>query len=454
MSLWQRVKSISRERVGTLWREDATLRRVIKSSGQLLGSNVVAAGLGFIQGILAVRLIGITDWGLVTTVITFASNINRLLTFRMSEVVVKRLGESLPAGKKQEAAAVVKTAMLVETGTSVAAFLVLVALTPWAAGSFAKDLKTAPLFLFYGLILLTNLIAESSTGTLQALRRFDWIARINIFQSVVTAAVIFYAWLSGRDIFFILLAYLLGKSINGLGLALLAWRELNASLGAGWWKVPLRTLPERRSMFTFMLNTNLNGTVNLFTRDNIPLYLAYILNTTQVGYFKLAQSLINLILLPLDPFIWPTYTEISRTVAQKQWAATRQLLRRVSLITGTVVFGIGGLLALTGWFILPLLYGPQALPAYPAMLILLLGYGFASIFQWNRPLLLALGQPGYPVLVSLAVGLVELALIFWLVPRWGYLALAGLLSAYFLVSVGIIIWRGLNEVRRQELFDS
>jgi O-antigen/teichoic acid export membrane protein len=204
-------------------------------------------------------------------------------------------------------------------------------------------------------------------------------------------------------------------------------------------------------MFTFMLNTNLIGTVNLFTRDNIPLYLAALLSTTQVGYFKLAQSLINLILLPLDPLIWPTYAEISRTVAQKQWDATRQLLRRVSLITASVVMAVGGFLALTGWFLLPLLYGAQALPAYPALLILLVGYGFASIFQWNRPLLLALGKPGYPVGVSLVVGLVELALIFSIVPRLGYLALAGILSAYFVTSISIIIWRGFDEIKRLSL---
>jgi O-antigen/teichoic acid export membrane protein len=441
-------------KIQAIWREDTLLRRVVKNSGHLLNGNLIAAALGFVQGILAVRLIGITDWGLVTTVITFASNINRLLTFRMSEVVVKRLGEALPLGKKLEAAAAVKAAMLSEAATSIVAYLVLVVLTPWAANTFAKNLQTGPLFLLYGLILLTNLVAESSTGVLQAQRRFDWIARINILQSLFTAGMILYAFLAGRGIYEVVFAYVLGKSINGIGLAVLAVRELNHTLGASWWKTPLRSLPEKRSMFTFMLNTNFIGTVNLFTRDNIPLYLAALLSTTQVGYFKLAQSLINLILLPLDPLIWPTYAEISRTVAQKQWDATRQLLRRVSLITASVVLAVGGFLALTGWFLLPLFYGAQALPAYPALLILLIGYGFASIFQWNRPLLLALGKPGYPVIVSLAVGLVELVLIFSLVPRLGYLALAGILSAYFVASIGIIIWRGFNEIKRQSLISA
>ncbi len=118
--------------------------------------------------------------------------------------------------------------------------------------------------------------------------------------------------------------------------------------------------------------------------------------------------LINIIILPLDPLIWPTYAEITQTVAQKNWAATRRILRRISLLAGSLVLAVGLGLALTGWLLLPLFYGPQAAPAYPILLILLAGYGFASVFQWNRPLLLALGKPGVPVLVSLLTGLLEL----------------------------------------------
>ncbi len=443
MSLLQRLLSV--------WKEDNLLRRVVKNSGHLFGGNAISAALSFGQVILAVRLIGVADWGLVTTVITFASNINRLLTFRMSEVVVQRLGSALPQGKKVEAAAVVKTAMLTETGTSVVAYLVLLALTPWAANTFAKDLSVQPLFVFYGVILLTNLITESSTGVLQVLRRFDWIARLNVIQSLFTAAIIVVAFLFHGGVTEILVAYVVGKTINGLGLALLALREVGKTLGADWWQTPWNALPNRRGMFSFMVNTNLNGTVYLFTRDNIPLYLAALLSTTDVGYFKLAQGLINFVVLPLDPLIWPTYTEITHTIAQKDWSSTRRLLRRVSLLTALLVVVIGGGLALTGWFLLPLLYGAQALPAYPALLILLVGYGFAGIFQWNRPLLLALDMPGYPVLVSFLTGLVELALIFWLSPRFGYLMLAGILSAYFIVSIAIIVWRGFAEIKIRSL---
>jgi O-antigen/teichoic acid export membrane protein len=226
---------------------------------------------------------------------------------------------------------------------------------------------------------------------------------------------------------------------------------LNQALGPGWWKTPLRTLPGKPALIMFALNTNLNGTLNLFFRDNILLYVAVLLSVTAVGYFKIAMTLTIPITLILDPLIAPTYSEISRTIAKLQWGTTLRLLRRVTMITGGVVLAIWTAWALTGWWIIPTVYKPQASPVYPLLLILVAGYGFASTFQWNRPLFLSLGKAGYPVLIALLTGIVELALIFSLVPRYGYLMMAIILSGYFIVSQGFITLRGLMEIRGRRL---
>jgi O-antigen/teichoic acid export membrane protein len=442
-SLWQRFQ--------TLWRSDPLLQRVVRNSAHLFTGNTLSAALGFVQGILAVRLIGVAGWGLVATVITFASNINRLLSFRMSEAVVKYAGEALAREAHREAVALVKTLLLVEALTSLAAFLVLAALTPWAARELAGQPALAPLFLLYGLILLTNALTETSTGVLQAVRRFDYLARLNAVSSLATLTIIALAFALRGDVTMILLAYVLGKTVNGVGLAWLARRQLRLLFGPVWRATPMRLLRQKRQLGAFLLSTNLNGTVNLITRDNVPLYLAALLSVTEVGYFKIAFGLINLILLPLEPFLWPTYAEITRTIAQEDWGATRRLLRRVSLMTAALVTLIGGGLALTGRWLIPFLYGAAAAPAYPLLLILLAGYGFASIFQWNRPLFLALGKPSYPLLIALLCGLVELTLLFTLAPRYGYLMVAGILAGYFVVSIGWLAARGWWELRRRGL---
>jgi len=104
----------------------------------------------------------------------------------------------------------------------------------------------------------------------------------------------------------------------------------------------------------------------------------------------------------------------------------------------------GLLLAAFGSWLIPLMYGDEYLPAYSAMLILLIGYGLANTLHWNRPLLLALGLPTYPLKISAVIGTIKTALTLWMVPIYGYLIEALILTLYFLTSIGLIVGRGIR----------
>jgi O-antigen/teichoic acid export membrane protein len=316
-----------------------------------------------------------------------------------------------------------------------------------------KQAWTVDLFRIYGLVLLSNLLYETSSGVLHSFKRFNRVSQINLVQSLLTAGLIFLAFLRQGSMLDVLLAYLVGKTAASVGLYGLAWRTLQRELGGGWWRAPLWRLPPRRELAHFALNTNLQGTVNLVVRDSETLLITWLRNPVEAGYFKIAQGVINLVMLPIEPFIATTYAEISHTIGQKQYALTQSLLKRVSAISGAWTLAAGGGLALLGWWLVPFLYGAEYAPAYPALLALLVGYGLANSANWNRPLLLALGMPGFPLLVSALVGSVKTVLTFLVTPAGGYVAEAAVVSAYLVVSVGIILWRGLRELshRRQSL---
>ena len=82
----------------------------------------------------------------------------------------------------------------------------------------------------------------------------------------------------------------------------------------------------------------------------------------------------------------------------------------------------------------------------PALLILLVGFGLANTLYWNRNLLLSLNLPNYPLKVVFIVGVLKILLTFLLVPLFGYLAEAALLSAFQAITVTLLAWRGLGEV--------
>lgn len=430
--------------------EDVLLRRVVRNSSYLFSSNTVSAALGLVQGIFVTRLLGSTGYGLLAIVMDFASNTNRLLSFRMSEVVVKYMGEALAQENRERAAALVKGIGLTEAVTSMLAYLVLLALSAWGAQVFAHDMSVVVLFRFYGLFLLANLVYETSTGVLQATDKFKLVAQANFYQSIAITILIVCAFVLKLGIAGVLTAYLIGKTIAAIMIVVFAFRELNIKLGPTWMRASLSLLTDWRAILRFAFSTNLNGTINLFARDNIRLYLAIFLPNAQIAYFKLAASLVNLVMLPMEPFTWPTYAELTRTVAQKQWQVTRRLLKQVSTLGGVWTLLAGGGLVALGWWIIPFLYGADMAPAYACLVILLIGYAFANVMNWNRPLLLALGYPAYPLMVAAITGAIEIILIFTLLPGSNYLVGTAIFSAYLAVSVSWNVLRGLTLIKREE----
>ena len=121
----------------------------------------------------------------------------------------------------------------------------------------------------------------------------------------------------------------------------------------------------------------------------------------------------------------------------------------MSSLSALWTISTGGVLILFGWWIIPFIYGQDYALAYPSLAILLVGYGFANILQWNRPLLLALGLPTYPLRVAVCVGLVKTGFTLGLLPKLGYLAESVILSAYFLVSVTLNVRHGVKEINHR-----
>lgn len=441
------------------WKQDQLLRRIVNNSSYLFASNVISA----IISIVAASLLGVREFGVLGIITAFVSVINRLLSFRMSEVVVKYMGEALERGEKQRAAATIKAAGLGEAFISLIAFGMLLLFAPWGASKFANDITLAPLFILYGTIILFNLTTETATGILRVTGHFRSLALINFLQSVIVAGLIAFAALRGGRLTDVLWAYLIGKVILGVGPILVALYWTPRAVMKDWWKVSFSFLPPWKEFARFALSTNFSGTINIFARDSEVLWVGHYFGPLISGYYKVALALVNLISMPIDPFIGTTYPEITRAIASRQWHRLRSLLKRVCLIagawTGAVAVGLllfGKQVLFSNWHILGHtfhIYKPEYLPAYPVLLVLLAGYGFANILFWNRSLLLAQGKADIALWIAFFAMLAKVGLALLILPHAPYLAEAFILSGYFIISIGLQTWRGLQEVRVQESLD-
>lgn len=440
MSLWHKTWA-------TL-KEDALLGKVIRNSAHLFTSNSLSLALNVVQGALAVRLLGAAGLGLITLVVGFASTVNSLLSFRMSELVVRYGGEYIEKGEGEKASALIKAAGLTEASVSVLAFLVVLFTAEWASQTIAKTPGTAVMFIVFAIGLLANFNAETSIGILQVTGKIRYQGTINLIQSIVSITIVVSAFFWGNALLLVLLAYLVGKIILGLGLFLSAQNQLRGVLERGWWKTPLSSLAEARNVIRFAVSSNISATIIKIFRESEPLWVGYFLSTGAVGYYKVAYALVSFLSVPADPLIAATYPEINRLIVQKAWPALRSFLRKVTTIAFVINVAAALGFVFLGRFVLLIYTGHEEFAAaYPTMLALFVGLAFNYTLFWNRPLLLAFGLPDFPIWATLAAGLVKVALAFWLVPKFGILAAGALLSYYYIASVGIMALRGVKETR-------
>jgi len=432
------------------FKNDPLFTKIIRSSGSLFSNNTIALGLSVVQGIMATRLLGPAGFGLIGVVMAFASTVNSLFSFRMSELVVRYGGEYLNKQEKEKASALLKAASLTEGLVSLIAFLVVIATASLAETYLAKTPHIAWMFIIFAFNLLANFNTETSTGVLQVTDRIKLQGTVNLIQAVMTTLIIAGAFFFNCGITFVLIAYLVGKSIIGLGLFFLAQIQLNQKLGSGWWRTPISKLTARKEIFRFAFSSNISATIIKLFRESELIWVGFFLDTTAVGYYRVAYTIVHFLAIPADPLIATTFPEINKLAVEKAWGRLKSFLKKVTAFSFAYNAIIGAGLILFGHWVIRIYSGEEYLNAYPALVALTIGLVFNYILFWNRPLLLALGLPEFPVYATLAAGIIKLALSFWLVPVYGVAAAGGLLSFYYIASVGVMVLRGLQKIKQNE----
>lgn len=431
------------------FKNDPLFAKVIRSSGSLFSSNTIALGLSVLQGIMATRLLGPAGFGLIGVVMAFASTVNSIFSFRMSELVVRYGGEYLSRGEKDKASAVIKIAGFTEGIVSLLAFFVVVAAASLAETHLAKTPGVSWMFTVYALGLLANFNTETSTGILQVTDRIKLQGMINLAQSIFTSIVIAGAFFLNGTLPIVLGAYLLGKSILGLGMFVAAQIQLNKRLGSGWWRTSFSALTTRKDIFRFAFSSNISATLIKIFRESDLIWVGFFLDTTAVGYYRVAYTLVHFLAIPADPLIAATFPEINRLAVEKAWNKLKSFLRKVTAFSFAYNIILGAGLIIFGPWLIRIYSGAEYLDAYPALVALVIGLVFNYILFWNRPLLLSLGLPEFPVYATLIAGLLKLGFSFAFVPRYGIVAAGALLSFYYIASVGMMVIRGVGEIQKQ-----
>ena len=432
------------------FKNDPLFAKVIRSSGSLFSNNTISMGLSVVQSIMATRLLGPAGYGLIGLVMAFPATINSIFSFRMNEVIVRYGGDYLHKQEKEKAAALLKAAVLTESAVSLLAFLVVLFTASLAETYSAKTPGTAWMFTVFAIGLLANFNTETSTGILQITGRISLLGVITLIQSVFTLLIITSAFFLNGTLVTVLIAYLVGKTILGLGMFFTAQVQIHKALGNGWWRHSFSAVDAWREIFRFSISSNISATIIKIFRESEVLWVGFFLDTTAVGYYRVAYNLVYFLAIPADPLIHVTFPEISRLVTERAWSKLKSFLKKITTLSLAYNILFGAAYIFLGRWIILIFSGEKFVNAYPALVALTIGLVFNYILFWNRPLLLTLGLPEFPIYITLVSGFIKLALSFWLVPTYGILAAGALLSYYYITSVGIMALRGVRQIQHNE----
>ena len=409
------------------------LSNLLLDSGRVFSANVLGSGIALVQSVVLARALGIHEYGRFVLIVGAVTTINQLASFRMNEFVVRYVSGAMAANQRQQAAAAIKVAVAVEGAASLAAFVIIAGAAPWISDWLLGTAEGRSLVIIYGGTVLTNLIGETTLGTLQAFEQFKASAWLAVSARALPFAAVVGAVLSGGGLREVLIAILIGSAAHAAAATAFTVVRTSRFLGAGWWSAAAGLVHGGwRAAARFAFHSNLSTTLGTLTKDADVVWIGLLRPAVEAAYYRLAVQVLAAVFMPVVPLAQTLYPEMSRAAAAQQWAHFRNLLNRITRLTAVYVLPAVAVLAVSSFWLIEVLFGPEFRPAAVALLVLLPGIAVSNILVWSRPALLAVHQAEYTVSVNLVLAAAKLVGVATVLPRWGFVGNAVLTSAIYI----------------------
>lgn len=412
------------EQWGRWGRGDVVFRRMLANSSWLFGANLVSLAMGLLQVMVATRILGLDQFGVLALITSYTVTVNQFLDSRVWEAAIKYVIEFREKGEQEKATAVVKLCYLIDGLTGALAFALIVLSAGLVAGIFVKQADAAGLVQFYSLSVLIAVPTGTSSALLRIDNRFTWLAYHNTGTAALRLLSVCIVALLHWRIKGVLGAYLFSSAASALVLIALSRQSSARLMLTTWRKAPLGLLRGHlRRILTFTFHTNLVGTSRIISSRADTLLLGALSTPANVGLYKLAKALADPLSVILGPVYNAVYPEISRLVSKGDLLALRSLQRKCSGITAATVFPACFLLTFAVPWLIPLAFGPQFAAAVPLTQILLWQVIWAPML-WVPGWLLSLERARTLAILNWVDATLYLGLLLVFVSHWGALGAA------------------------------
>ncbi|SCF25981.1 Membrane protein involved in the export of O-antigen and teichoic acid [Micromonospora chokoriensis] len=382
-----------------------------------VGTRVVLLAVSLVTGVLAARVLGPHDRGVVAVVLACASIFGALLTVGMETANLRYAGGSVAAHRRTVWWSLRHVGTV---GVGVAAAWGALAVVVGPAVRIGLDPVTFALALALGpVVLLSSLLGTAEIGRSHA----------SVYNLTVIGGLLVYGVLlvvltaTGRaDTNTVIGAYLLGQACAA---AVLLVRALPLSREPG--------PPEDRAAYRSFARRVYAPNLAQFAmvRSQVPA-IHLIAGAGAVGVYSVAVPFAEMLL------VLPVALSLILVPAVAHGGADWHTVRRMSVRTLLITAVGAGLLAAVAPLAFPLLFGAQFAEAVPVLWAMLPGLIVLAVARTAQSYLTAVDRPGPPTLAAVSAAVAGLLAMAVLIPRFGTLG-AGLAVSAGYVLYGLVV---------------
>lgn len=400
--------------------ERAFFRRILEGLGKVLSGKAVAGLLGLGCMVLATRLLGPHDYGVLMLLHGTVSAVAALVEFPTWQALI-RYGETHRAeGERARLLRLIHFATRLELGAGLVAVLATATVLALAGPRLGFPPEVQPVAFLYALAML-GAIRSAPAGYLQLVDRFDLIAWHNLVMPGVRLAGCLVCWALGLGLFAFMTVWVVAALAEFASLWLIGFVQARRALGK-----PIRRAPpgsvraDNPGIWRFLFYSNADLTLRQLAVRLAPLVVGATLGPAAAGLLAVAQRA-TVLLDPVARILGDTsFSTWARMAAAPDGGAqVRRTLAKLLLLIVALCVPIVTLVGLFADELIALLAGPAFAAAAPLMVVMVVARAIAFLGAPLSSALSAMGRPNWSLTAGLTANLVALSALPFLLARFG-----------------------------------
>lgn len=345
--------------VAALPQRHPLLARTLRNLVHLAGGNASAAALNALVLVVMARMLGPAMLGVFAMIESYGTLVDQIVRLETWQPLIRYGAEALEEKREGRFLALVKLGVLTDLVGATGAALVALIGVPVAARLLGWDPATASMARWYCLAVLAG-ISSTPVGILRLFDRFGQFAWLEPATAVVRLTAVGLAfWLKG-SVWHLVAIFIAVQWLYRIALGALAWSELRRRGYGNPFGARLDELSGlTRGYWRLALATNATALIRKSTQELDVLIVGGIAGPTVVGIYDLVRRITTAAVKAGTMVQQVALPDLSKLWARRDFAAFRNLIGQIELMTAAAGVTFVAFVALGGNWLIATLAGPR-----------------------------------------------------------------------------------------------